>query len=72
MSVVEVLHLNAGDARRGLSSRTLPSLETFGELVADIEALRRGLPLPDHHGGASSEARDDYDDRLDAELDALD
>ncbi len=73
VNVVEIMHLSDGDAGRALSSATFTSLDAFQEAVADIEALRRGLPLPVHEDAPDEEpTRDAYDDQLDAELDAID
>lgn len=72
VSVVEVLHLTDGAQRRGLSSRLFPEPEHLRHLADDLAALRDGRPLPTHEDPLAPDARDEYDDELDAELEAFD
>jgi hypothetical protein len=60
----QVAELRAGALRRRVSSRLFESEAAFAAFLADLQHVRHRLPVkPDG---------DDYDERLDRELDALD
>jgi len=64
-SVVRVAELRAGGSKRRISSRLFASDAAFAEFVDVVDHVRHRLPV----GGAGG---DEYDERLDRELDALD
>ncbi len=68
-----ILTLRAGGHERKLSSRVFAAPEDLPRLAIDLAALRQGHPLPTHDDPLRNpDAPDEYDDRLEAELDALD
>ena len=73
VSSLQVLTLRAGGHERKLSSRVFESPEDLQRLALDLASLRDGFPLPTHDDPIRNpDAPDEYDDRLEAELDALD
>ncbi|HBQ19213.1 MAG TPA: hypothetical protein DEF51_51490 [Myxococcales bacterium] len=66
---VERLTLDGAEDARVLTSRMFEVPGDLGRLAADLQALRRGLPLPEHvDADPASARRDALDDQLDAEL----
>lgn len=63
-STFRVAELRAGSLERRISSRVFESEAAFASFLHDVEHVRHRLPV------APPEA-DDYDERLDRELDAL-
>ena len=74
VATVESLRFRAPGLARTLSSRLFEAPEQLQWLAEDLAALKAGTPLPEHAERPSDPdaPRDAYDDRLDAELDALD
>jgi hypothetical protein len=64
-AVVQVAELRSGSARRRVSSRLFESDEAFAEFVDTVDHVRHRLPV-------AATGSDEYDERLDRELDALD
>ncbi len=73
VSQVEVLILQSEGTTRELSSRMFESPERLQEAMEDILALKNGKRPPNRKSrGPMTGPKDEWDERLDAELDALD